>query len=100
MTSMSNFEKIRQIYNFPEVRVATWRDPKGSILPARGGPKGPTISADNAAEPFTPSPYRVKYKPRPLPQPTDDEDSEDEKLPEQKPKAEGMQSYDICDTPS
>ncbi|KAK1068837.1 hypothetical protein LTR74_005293 [Friedmanniomyces endolithicus] len=67
-----DLEEIRKKYNFKQITVATWRNPSGSILPARGGPQSLVISAEAAGKPFIPS-YKVRY---PLPQPTDDEDSE------------------------
>ncbi|TKA83984.1 hypothetical protein B0A55_00251 [Friedmanniomyces simplex] len=70
----ANLEEIKKKYNFKQISVATWRNPNGSILPARGGLKSPVISAEAAGQPFIPS-YRVSYK---LPEPTDDEDSEGE----------------------
>ncbi|KAK0941247.1 hypothetical protein LTR29_007239 [Friedmanniomyces endolithicus] len=80
-----DLEEIRKRYNFKQISVATWRNPGGSILPARGGPQPLVISAEAAGKPFIPS-YKVRY---PLPQPTDDEDSEsgedDESEPEDSP---------------
>ncbi|KAK0970000.1 hypothetical protein LTS01_015985 [Friedmanniomyces endolithicus] len=67
-----DLEEIRKKYNFKQISVATWRNPSGSILPARGGPQSLVISAEAAGKPFIPS-YKVRYQ---LPQPTDDEDSE------------------------
>jgi len=69
-----DLEEIRKRYNFKQISVATWRNPGGSILPARGGPQPLVISAQAAGKPFIPS-YKVRY---PLPQPTDDEDAESE----------------------
>ncbi|KAK5705787.1 hypothetical protein LTR17_021376 [Elasticomyces elasticus] len=69
-----NLEEIKKKYNFKQISVATWRNPNGSILPARGGPKSPLVSAEAAGTPFIPS-YKVSYR---LPEPTDDEASEDE----------------------
>ncbi|KAK0314117.1 hypothetical protein LTR91_020822 [Friedmanniomyces endolithicus] len=69
-----DLEEIRKRYNFKQISVATWRNPGGSILPARGGPQPLVISAEAAGKPFIPS-YKVRY---PLPQPTDDEDAESE----------------------
>ncbi|KAK5131691.1 hypothetical protein LTR08_000745 [Meristemomyces frigidus] len=70
--SAVNLDEIKKRYNFKQISVATWRDPKGSILPARGGPASPLISAAAAASPYTPT-YKVNYR-RP-PEPTDDEES-------------------------
>ncbi|KAK1073546.1 hypothetical protein LTR74_001687 [Friedmanniomyces endolithicus] len=67
-----DLEEIRKKYNFKQISVATWRNPGGSILSARGGPQSLVISAEAAGKPFVPS-YKVRY---PLPQPTDDEASE------------------------
>ncbi|KAK4900776.1 hypothetical protein LTR27_001955 [Elasticomyces elasticus] len=69
-----NLEEIKKKYNFKQISVATWRNPNGSILPARGGPKSPLVSAEAAGTPFIPS-YKVSYR---LPEPTDDEASDDE----------------------
>ncbi|KAK5685493.1 hypothetical protein LTS10_003572 [Elasticomyces elasticus] len=69
-----NLEEIKKKYNFKQISVATWRNPNGSILPARGGPKSPLVSAVAAGTPFIPS-YKVSYR---LPEPTDDEASENE----------------------
>ncbi|KAK5734932.1 hypothetical protein LTR17_008565 [Elasticomyces elasticus] len=69
-----NLEEIKKKYNFKQISVATWRNPNGSILPARGGLKSPLVSAEAAGTPFIPS-YKVSYR---LPEPTDDEASEDE----------------------
>ncbi|KAK4929622.1 hypothetical protein LTR49_003920 [Elasticomyces elasticus] len=75
-----NLEEIKKKYNFKQISVATWRNPNGSILPARGGPKSPLVSAEAAGTPFIPS-YKVSYR---LPEPTDDEASEDEEDAESK----------------
>ncbi|KAK3651456.1 hypothetical protein LTR56_005598 [Elasticomyces elasticus] len=69
-----NLEEIKKKYNFKQISVATWRNPNGSILPARGGPRSPLVLAEAAGTPFIPS-YKVSYR---LPEPTDDEASEDE----------------------
>jgi hypothetical protein len=72
-----NLQDIIKKYNFKTISVATWRDPRGSTLPARGGPTSPTISAEAAAKPYIPT-YKVVYN---VPEPTDDEasDGEDER---------------------
>jgi len=77
-----DLEEIRKRYNFKQISVATWRNPGGSILPARGGPQPLVISAEAAGKPFIPS-YKVRY---PLPQPTDDEDSESGEDDESEPE--------------
>ncbi|KAK4556644.1 hypothetical protein LTR86_006215 [Recurvomyces mirabilis] len=69
-----NLEEIKRKYNFKQISVATWRDPRSSTIPARGGPAAPTYSAEAITKPYIPT-YKVKYK---LPEPTDDEASEDE----------------------
>ncbi|KAK3678879.1 hypothetical protein LTR78_001332 [Recurvomyces mirabilis] len=69
-----NLEEIRRKYNFKQISVATWRDPRSSTIPARGGPSAPMYSAEAISKPYIPT-YKVKYK---LPEPTDDEASEDE----------------------
>lgn len=75
--SVANLEEIKKKYNFKQISVATWRDPRGSILPSRGGPISPTISAEAASRPYVPT-YKVSYpQPKP-PEPTDDEDSGDD----------------------
>jgi hypothetical protein len=78
-----NLQDIIKKYNFKTISVATWRDPRGSTLPARGGPKSPAISADAAAKPYIPT-YKVSYK---LPEATDDEASDGEKESEAKQEA-------------
>ncbi|KAK6396432.1 hypothetical protein LTR65_009516 [Meristemomyces frigidus] len=101
--SAVNLDEIKKKYGFKNVSVATWRDPSGSILPARGGPRSPSISAAAAAKPYTPT-YKVSY--RKPPEPTDDEESEEddevetqedvakEEQPETVPEAE-----DLVDSP-
>lgn len=69
-----NLEEIKKRYKFKEISVATWRDPRSSTLPARGGPSSPSVSADAVARPFVPT-YKVSYN---LPEPTDDEASEED----------------------
>jgi hypothetical protein len=70
--SAANLDAIKKRYNFKHIAIATWRDPSLSVHPARGGPKAPLISPEDAGRPFVPQ-YKVKYDA--LPQPTDDEDS-------------------------
>ena len=78
--SVSHLDAIKKKYGFQTLNVATWRDPKLSVHPARGGPKGPSISPDLAAKPFELT-YKVRIKPPPPPpEPTDDEDSEGEEV--------------------
>lgn len=73
---MSAYDAVKAKYGYREISIATWRDPRQSVHPARGGPRvPPAISPESASKPFIP--YRVKYRPRP-PEPTDDEESEDE----------------------
>lgn len=73
--SAGNLEEVKKKYGYKNISVATWRDPKGSILPARGGLKSPTISAEAAGRAYVPT-YKVSYG-RP-PEPTDDEESDGE----------------------
>ena len=75
--SASNLDEIRKRYGLKQISVATWRDPKFSVLPARGGPASPMISAAAAGEPYTPT-YKVNY--RKLPELTDDEESEEDEI--------------------
>lgn len=72
--SAAHLEELRKRYNFKQISVATWRDPRQSVLPARGGPKQTSIPAGSAGAPYMPT-YKVSYmRPKP-PEPTDDEDS-------------------------
>jgi len=71
--SVSNLEEVKRLYKFPHIAIAPWRNPANSVLAARGGPKSPTISVEDAGRPFIPT-YKVAYK---LPERTDDEESED-----------------------
>lgn len=79
--NMSAFDAVKAKYGYREISIATWRDPRQSVHPARGGPKSsPAISPQSASQPFVP--YKVKLRPRPPPEPTDDEESEEEDEPE------------------
>ncbi|EME46227.1 hypothetical protein DOTSEDRAFT_70282 [Dothistroma septosporum NZE10] len=94
--SVSHLDAIKKKYGFQTLNVATWRDPKLSVHPARGGPKGPTISPDLAAKPFELT-YKVRIKPPPPPpEPTDDEESEGE---EEEPSAEPAVPVDLPSEP-
>ncbi|KAK0911869.1 hypothetical protein LTR91_019115 [Friedmanniomyces endolithicus] len=93
-----DLEEIRKKYNFKQISVATWRNPGGSILPARGGPQSLVISAEAAGKPFVPS-YKVRY---PLPQPTDDEASEsgeDSESEREDAPLEGLAAEEIAGKP-
>lgn len=81
-----SWDAVKQKYGYKEMNIATWRDPRLSVHPARGGPKSPTISPESASKPFIPR-YKVRY---PLPEPTDGEDSEDEE--EQSQEADPSQA--------
>lgn len=84
---MSAYDAVKAKYGYREISIATWRDPRQSVHPARGGPRvSPAVLPESIAQPFIP--YKVKYKPRPPPEPTDDEDSEGEDEPE--PSVEGI----------
>lgn len=73
---MSAYDAVKAKYGYREISIATWRDPRQSVHPARGGPRvSPSVSPESASKPFIP--YRVKYRPRP-PEPTDDEESDDD----------------------
>ena len=80
-------EAVIKKYNWPGIAIATWRDPKLSVHPARGGSTSPTISPGVAMKPFVPT-YKIKYPP--LPEATDDEgddgknDKSETKAPEGK----------------
>ncbi|KAK5114615.1 hypothetical protein LTR85_010192 [Meristemomyces frigidus] len=89
--SAANLDEVKKKYGFKKVSVATWRDPSGSILPARGGPKSPSISAAAAATPYMPT-YKVSY--RKPPEPTDDEESEEDE--EQKKEDEEQKKDDLA----
>lgn len=71
---MSIQSEAQRRYGYQEINIAKWRDPRGSILPARGGPKPPTVAPDAAAELHRPT-FRVNRYRRPPPEPTDDEES-------------------------
>lgn len=73
--SAGNLDAIKKKYNFKELKVATWKDPKLSVHPFRGGPKPPSVSPESVSRPFVPT-YKVRIAR--LPEPTDDEDSEDD----------------------
>ncbi|USW53622.1 hypothetical protein Slin15195_G069410 [Septoria linicola] len=75
-----SWDAVRERYGYKEISIATWRDPRLSVHPARGGPKSPTISPETASKPFIPR-YKVRY---PVPEPTDDEESEDGEEEEEK----------------
>nr|POE64140.1 hypothetical protein CFP56_74630 [Quercus suber] len=74
---MSMYGNSQRRYGYKEVNVAKWSDPRGSIHPARGGPRVPVLAANSTGKPYQPV-YKVSYR-RPPPQATDDEESEDEK---------------------
>nr|POF01378.1 hypothetical protein CFP56_21326 [Quercus suber] len=73
---MSMYESMQRRYGYRELNVAKWNDPRGSVHPARGGPRASVVAADSAGKVYQPT-YKVSYR-RPLPQATDDEESEDE----------------------
>lgn len=77
--SVSHFDEIKSRYGFRELNVATWKDPKLSVHPFRGGPKPVSVSPESVSKPFTGT-YRVRI--RPPPEPTDDEESEDDEVVE------------------
>jgi hypothetical protein len=71
---MSHLDTIKKKYNFNQINVATWRDPRLSVHPARGGPKPRTVAPEAVSQTFVPR-YRVSYK---LPQPPTEESSSDD----------------------
>lgn len=76
--SAAHLEELKKRYNFKHISVATWKDPRSSVLPARGGPASSTITPDAAGSPYMPT-YKVSYTQPKAPEPTDDEaSSEDE----------------------
>ena len=89
--SVSHLDEIKSRYGFKELNVASWKDPKLSVHPFRGGPKPASVSPQSVSKPFT-STYKVRIaRPPPPPEPTDDEESEDEdagdgKVEETKPE--------------
>ena len=76
--SAAHLEELKKRYNFKHISVATWKDPRSSVLPARGGPASSSISPEAAGSPYMPT-YKVSYTQPKAPEPTDDEaSSEDE----------------------
>ncbi|KAK5108672.1 hypothetical protein LTR62_008077 [Meristemomyces frigidus] len=93
--SAINLEDIRRKYNFKQISVATWRDPRASTIPARGGPPAPLVSPEAAARPYIPT-YKVRYR---VPEPTDDEDSGEEDIVEAEGRAEAAVAEGPVDPP-
>ena len=91
--SAANLDEVKKKYGFKKVSVATWRDPSGSILPARGGPRSPSISAAAAATPYMPT-YKVSY--RKPPEPTDDEESEEDEEQEKNQDLAQVDEYETA----
>lgn len=75
--SAAHLEELKKRYNFKHISVATWKDPRSSVLPARGGPTSPSISPEAAGSPYMPT-YKVSYTQTKAPEPTDDEASSDD----------------------
>ena len=86
-----SLDAVRDKYGYKNISFATWRDPRLSVHPARGGPKTPTVDPESVSQPFIPK-YKVRY---PVPPPTDDESSEEdgaESGEEQQPTADAPSS--------
>lgn len=92
--SAAHLEELKKRYNFKHISVATWKDPRSSVLPARGGPKSPSISAEAAGSPYMPT-YKVSYTQPKAPEPTDDEASSEDEVSE----GEAEQAEDKVTTP-
>lgn len=87
--SAANLDAVKKKYKFKNISIATWRDPSLSTIPARGGPKSPTISPEDVAKPYIPT-YKVRYDP--LPNQTDDEETGNEETAEPEPEPIGKES--------